>query len=270
MISSAKRLSVVAFACLLAGCAAPAPAVDAQVPAFARVPYEPFSRTDAIAIALREWRLFDRPIEDAGTASLDQPTGNETKPERMPGLWERVGEYWWTGMNLNMPEHVWTGKTGNNGQVFPPQLDGDYAWSAAFISYVMRIAGAGNRFPYSPSHSTYIDHALQRAKGVEGNWIVTAERLEAYAPVPGDLVCMSRGGQQVDFDDLPIEHFASHCGMVVDREPDVIDVIGGNVDDAVALTHVPVLPDGRLAAVAGQPLDTRYHWFVALRVLYDR
>ena len=245
-----RALAALALASLAAACTTvpPKPPVDSQVPAFARVPFEAFSRENAIAIALREWRLFDRPISDAGTASLDQPTGPETKPERMPGLWERVGEYWWLGLNLDQREHLWTGKHGDNGQIFPPQDDGTYAWSAAFVSYVMRIAGAGTRFPYAASHSEYINRAVDRAAG-RGNWVVTAERLERYAPIPGDLVCLSRGSQDVGFDDLPREHFASHCGMVVDREPGMLDVIGGNVDDAVALTHVP--RTGRWAACGG-------------------
>ena len=41
--------------------------------------------------------------------------------------------------------------------------DARYAWSAAFISYVMRIDGAGDRFPYAPNHSTYINAAASGA-----------------------------------------------------------------------------------------------------------
>ena len=46
-------------------------------------------------------------------------------------------------------------------------------------------------------------------------------------------------------------------------------MIGGNVDDAVTLTHVPATPEGRLATPDGAVLDTRYNWFVVLRVLYE-
>jgi hypothetical protein len=48
-----------------------------------------------------------------------------------------------------------------------------------------------------------------------------------------------------------------------------ISVIGGNVDDAVTLKHVPVTPDGKLADPSGTVLDTRYPWFVVVQVLYD-
>ena len=52
-------------------------------------------------------------------------------------------------------------------------------------------------------------------------------------------------------------------------QPGELSVIGGNVDDAVALTHVPVTAGGLLANPDGTILDTRYPWFVVLRVLYD-
>jgi len=48
--------------------------------------------------------------------------------------------------------------------------------------------------------------------------------------------------------------------------PGQISVVGGNADDAVLLKHVPVTPDGRLAAPDGQVLDVRYPWMVVLRL----
>ena len=44
-------------------------------------------------------------------------------------------------------------------------------------------------------------------------------------------------------------------------------MIGGNVDDAVTLTHVPVTPDGKLAGPDGVLWTTRYPWMVVLRLL---
>ena len=55
---------------------------------------------------------------------------------------------------------------------------------------------------------------------------------------------------------------------MVAREGSALDVIGGNVDDAVTLKHVPVTADGRLAGPGGAVLDQRYPWFVVLRVGY--
>ncbi|HWD59099.1 MAG TPA: DUF2272 domain-containing protein, partial [Stellaceae bacterium] len=61
-----------------------------------------------------------------------------------------------------------------------------------------------------------------------------------------------------------------HCDIVVARRPGILDVIGGNVDNTVALKHVPIAPDGRMADAAGQPVDRDYPWFVVLRVAYQR
>ena len=73
------------------------------------------------------------------------------------------------------------------------------------------------------------------------------------------------------FKDLPTRHsFPAHCAIVVATDGGQINVIGGNVDDAVALTHVPTLPNGLLAPPGGKPLDDRYAWFVVIRVNYDR
>ena len=49
--------------------------------------------------------------------------------------------------------------------------------------------------------------------------------------------------------------------------PGTIGVIGGNVDDAVTMKHVPVTPDGKLASPDGTVLDQRYSWMVVLRLL---
>lgn len=260
------RVAVLPALAMLSACAAPTPP-DAHVPPFARVPYEAFSRDAVVAIALREWRLFGSPVDD--TPGSYRPATPQDKPERQQGLWQRVGEYWWLAMDAGAREAAWTGKHDARGAVFPPSEDGTYAWSAAFVSYVMRIAGAGRGFPYSASHSDYIDIAKQMALGQTSGWLITAERPEAYAPRPGDLICLGRGSaRDLRYDDLPAGHFPGHCDIVVDTAvPGQISVVGGNVDDAVTLKHVPVTQDEKLATPDGQVLDTRYPWMVVLRLL---
>ncbi|HET8996024.1 MAG TPA: DUF2272 domain-containing protein [Acetobacteraceae bacterium] len=251
----------------LAACARTGGA-DLHVPPFARVPYQPFSRTAVVAIAMREWRLFGSPIDDAPPADRPPPLPQD-KPEREAGLWQRVGEYWWEGMPPGDRESRWTGKHNAEGVVFPASQDWEYAWSAAFIDYVMRIAGAGDRFPYAADHARYIDIAKDMALGRASGWLITAERPDAYAPQPGDLICTGRGTSAgLTYDDLPAAVFPAHCDIVVDTSvPGAISVIGGNVDDAVTMKHVPVTPDGKLADPNGAVLDTRYPWMVVIRLL---
>lgn len=245
---------------LVSACAGTTPAApsiprDVQIPAYARRPYQPFSRQAAVQIALREWRAFGQKI----ILSPDQPESADSE-ERDEGLWQRVGDYWFQGLDYGSPDSVWTGKHDQNGIEFPRGTDGDFAWSAAFIDYVMRMAGAGRYFPYSASHSDYINAAASRQSSI----VLTAMPLTQYPPQLGDLVCMWRANRPVAFQDLPTpSHFPGHCDIVVARRPGSLDVIGGNVDNAVVMKHVPTDPSGLVA-------DKDYPWFVVLRVAYQR
>ena len=274
----------IATAVALAGCAATPAEPEAgaaevrvvpnsagyRLPAYLRVPYEPFTREDAVGVALREWRAFGQLVDD-DPPDTRPPLPPELKPERMAGQWQRVAEYWWLGQNADRPETAWTGRHDGDGTEFDSGRDGDFAWSAAFISYVMRTAGAGNRFPYYSSHYLYINAAARQALGREQGWVITARRPGEYAPVRGDIICTGRErAKHMRFDRLPAGAFAAHCDIVVATQPGQISVVGGNVDDAVTMKHVPVSSDGRLAGPDGKVLDDRYEWFVVLQVLYVR
>ena len=251
---------------LLAACMGN-PMPDAHVPPFAKSPFEPFTRAAVTAVALREWKLFGQNVAD--------PEADATrviKPEREEGLWQRVAEYWWLGLNTGSPESAWTGKHNGHGDTFAPEIDGEYAWSAAFISYVMRIAGAGQRFPYSADHADYINAARRVSLGQTTAWLVAAERVQTYAPRLGDLVCFGRGkAKGLRYEDLPTpELFTSHCDIVVDLTvAGQLGVIGGNIEDSVTMNYVPVTDDGKLATPDGVVLDTRFPWMAVLRLLVD-
>ena len=266
-----RQPAAILLALILAGCAAPpapappritpsgAAATTAHIPPFARGPFAPFSREAAVQIALGEWRAFRQPVV---FPNVELPEDEE----REEGLWQRVGLYWWLGLDPSWPQSGWTGIHDENGQVFPAGRDGFYAWSAAFISYVMRLSGAGGSFPYSENHADYINAAAQHIPGVA----LEPQRVEAYAPQRGDLICLWRGARAVTFDQLPAGRFPGHCDIVVEIKPGQLDVIGGNVDNAVAMKYIPVAADGRLAGPDGLVLDPDHHWFVVLKVLYQR
>jgi hypothetical protein len=250
----------------LAGCGKPQPTrtVDplVHVPDFARKPFAPFSAAEAIAIATREWRAWGQLVDD-DPPETRPPVPAAFKPERMAGMWQRVGEYWWLGQDASRSESAWTGRTDEFGTVFDAGGDAAFAWSAAFISYVMRTAGAGPRFPYSPAHATYINAARQMSMGTATNWALSAESALLAAPRPGDLICAGRANARaMVFEDLPTGNFPSHCDLVAANDGAALSVIGGNVDDAVVMKHIPLTIDGRIA-------DPRYPWFVVIRVLYD-
>jgi hypothetical protein len=259
------------LALALAACAAPSPPSvapgpsaqpdDTHIPPFARWPYQRFSRAAAVQIALREWRAFG--------STVVYP--NQELPfdaERSEGLWQRVGEYWWLGLPMGAKDQGFTGMHDQSGLVFPASQDGNYAWSAAFIDYVMRMAGAGHRFAYSPAHADYINAAKEHAIGQRPDLAITAERPESYAPQPGDLVCMWRGRHPIRFDDLPTGRFPGHCDIVVATHPGSLDGIGGNVENTVGMWHIPVTADGHLAGPDGVVVDPDHAWFVVIRVDY--
>jgi hypothetical protein len=242
---------------LLSACVAP----DAHAPPFAQRDYAPFSRASAVAVAMDEWRLWGQRVDDNGGAGYVQL--DATMAERQPGLWQRVGEYWWEGMNAGIPEDAWTGKHDAQGRVFPVAVNGQYAWSAAFISYVMRMAGAGEDFPYAPDHAYYINYAARAAEGKLRDPLLIAEDPAKYAPRLGDLLCYGRGrGRDLDFADLPTDFsFPGHCSIVVGSGVDEVSVIGGNVKDAVEMTHVKTDD-------AGVVDDKNERWLAVLRVMY--
>ena len=244
-------IAIVITAAALAGCA-----TSNVVPDFAAKPYVPFNREDAVAIALREWRLF-------GSQS-DLPSSPEpavAKPERAPGLWERVGEYWWLGLGGQGREARWTGKHDENGLIFPAFDDERYAWSAAFISYVIRIAGAGDRFPYAANHAAYVNAAASRRSA-----ILAAHAPQSYTPKPGDILCFGREwASGLRFSDLPTSgYWPGHCALVVARQENTLSVVGGNEEDAVTMDHVTVASDGGLSS-----LNHRIEWPIAIEVRYD-
>lgn len=258
---------------LLAGCAepgapgtgaAPGPITlrpvppDQNVPDYARRPFEPFSRENTVAIALREWRLFGSPVDDS-PPGLEVP--RSARPDRQAGLWQRVGDYWWLGQDAGSRPSGWTSRHDEFGREYGGIGP---AWSAAFVSYVMRSAGAGTKFTYSPLHADYINAAAR------GEGALRAERPDSYAPQEGDLVCTGRASSRgIRFEDLPAPSFYGHCDIVVGRGPGTLQVVGGNVSAGVTMKNVPTTPGGTLADAGGRVVDGRYDWFVVLRVTYD-
>src|SRR5271156_4490971 len=125
----AAAAALIAATALLAACggtpsssiATPASARDIHIPAFAKRPYEPFSRGAAVQIAYREWRSFGQKMVLSPT-QLDSPDS----AERDEGLWQRVGEYWWLGLDYGETDGRWTGKHDENGIEFPRSEDGNF------------------------------------------------------------------------------------------------------------------------------------------------
>ncbi|MBV1798939.1 DUF2272 domain-containing protein [Siccirubricoccus sp. G192] len=133
------------------------------------------------------------------------------------------------------------------------------AWSAAFISAVVRRAGIPESdLPSSARHAHYIDAVLARAIADPQGARFHPYAPEDRAPRSGDLLCADRSP-------VPLTHWSMrlaeagrprpmHCDVVVRNGPGVVEVVGGNVQDMVVLRRLPGDAVGRvLPAPPGQP-----------------
>lgn len=105
------------------------------------------------------------------------------------------------------------------------------AWSASFISYLMRQAGAGDKFKYSALHSDYINKAKENRKN-------NVKTFQAYQPDEinvneGDLICYPR--QEGVTYSTNGSYFA-HCDLITEIKDNKATAIGGNVSNSVSKT----------------------------------
>lgn len=123
-----------------------------------------------------------------------------------------------------------------------------HPWSAVFVSFVMRKAGAGTAFRYAPAHQDYVAAARRnRLDNVASNpfW---AYRADEVAPEVGDLVCAERKNSGATYDNIgDARRRMTHCDIVTAVRPDGLRVIGGNVRQNVDAKRIRIEPDGRLA-----------------------
>lgn len=193
---------------------------------------------EIIRIARSEWEFFGKQEFDVAGHRV-----RRGKKETEDGFWERVGLYWREGADRRLD--------GRNT---------DQPWSAAFVSYVMKSAGAGGRFLYSGRHSDYIHEAIaarQAGRAAYGFW---GFRLEERSPEVGDLICYARE-PRVDFGTRRTRYKA-HADIVVATSNGTIQVIGGNVSHSVSMKTLGVDAGGRLA-------DSEYDWFAVLQNRLD-
>lgn len=170
-------------------------------------------RANIVRIALEEWERWGR-----GAIREDDA--------RMRPVLE---DYWRTGTGAPRSEASWWASV---------------PWSAAFISWVMRKAGAGSAFVYSAGHSYYTYAAKQNRLANNSNPF-KAYRITEAAPRPGDVVCTSRAGSGATYDTIR-PGMSTHCDIVVSVEPGTIQTIGGNVSNSVRVTPVSIDSNGMI------------------------
>lgn len=161
--------------------------------------------------------------------------------------YKRIGEYWKDGAaidNIN-------GRTKDSEGRNP-------AWSAAFISWVIRKAGGGGDFRYGAAHCHYIVQAIRdRKSGKEAHY--HAYDFDEYAPQVGDIICVGRSyDKKLTFDNAEMryisdEWFPSHGDIVVGRNQkgNRLLAVGGNLSNSVKRKSFLLEGNGKLSPKTG-------------------
>jgi hypothetical protein len=106
-------------------------------------------------------------------------------------------------------------------------------------------------FPATVLHWDYIQYVM--AAGSDNRFVSHA--ISTYAPKPGDIICAPRGEAFIQsihtYQEL--RRGAYHCDLVVAKRPGELDVIGGNVMDAVSLAHIKLDGAGRVLPTKARP-----------------
>lgn len=137
-------------------------------------------------------------------------------------------------------------------------------WSAAFISFCFKEAGAQKAFPYDTGHAGYCS-SIVRSPTLYPDLSVL-DPASAVIEI-GDLVLAARSGDGCSTP--PKTHdaamklfgrgrfFCSHADIVVEVREGELDVVGGNVSNSVTRTT--------FASVGGIVADPRSVWLAVVR-----
>jgi len=213
------------------------------------------------------WMTADDPApaasdEDAGNMPLSKPQASVTSaPPSTPCLRYpdgTGGEA--TARGCMLAKRYWAivGKTPTCQQL----TTGSWAWSAVFISWIMRKAGLQNdQFLTGASHAEYVtdarDHLLRHTAFV-------LERTPAV-PRPGDLICTARGADRFMSDPAEIRAGLTpmHCDLVVELNPirHEVHAIGGNVQQSASMSIIELNDANQVDPYTNSVMQ----WLVVLR-----
>jgi hypothetical protein len=199
--------------------------------------------TELIRIAEREWQRWG--YSTRGLAGDGASTGGVESKMPFVGY---VNDYW---RAVDKPN--WNGLT--------PQ-----PWSAAFISFCFKEAGAGERFPYNQGHAGYCGEIVRKSTTYPELSLLDPS---TRSPKLGDLVLAARTSKDCVAPPKSYSEavqrlkdgkwFCSHADIVVAVSERSIEVIGGNVQNSVTRTRLATDQEGRLK-------DSRHVWLAVVGV----
>lgn len=165
-----------------------------------------------------------------------------------------------TAQGCALAQRYWhiVGQSPNCQQI----TQGAWAWSAVFISWVMRKAGLDERqFLTGESHSMYVVDARDGVLPAPAFHIEPVPAL----PRPGDVICAVRGRDKFLEDPAEIGFGTTpmHCDIVVEVDPAAREVraIGGNVQQSVSMDVIELGDSGKLDAFTNSHMP----WILVMR-----
>lgn len=173
-------------------------------------------------IMLKRDQPTDRKARVIAIAKRELETWGGRK-ETDPAMYPRLMAYWRAA--------------GLSSEEAKSAIDRRAYWSAAFVNYVLKEAGA----PYlpSPSHVGYLAAAKRAGRLYPAN---------SKSPQPGNIVCFERDNSGVNWANVDDGTFkAAHCDVVTAKSGNAITVVGGNVSDSVTQRRF-VLQNGLLTS----------------------
>jgi len=165
-----------------------------------------------------------------------------------------------TFLGCKLARRYWgiVGETPSCEQVTKPS----WAWSAVFISWVLRKAGLNDRqFLTGQSHSMYVVDAR------DGILPAPAFHIEPTPamPRPGDLICAARGRDKYleDVSEIGFGTTPMHCDIVISVDPAarLVKAIGGNVQQSVSMEEIELGDSGKLDGVTNSHMP----WLLVMR-----
>ena len=210
-------------------------------------------REDLTATAVAQWEWFGKDtkrgdhfiLPDGKTTSAPSTHGKANpRKETVEPYASRIADYWLAigSADYNRLVKQYAPHKG--------RLDGtvDIAWSAAFISYCMQMAGAGASFPYAGGHAVWMTKSIANRAAGKLNAPLVGYRPGELPLTPGDLIGRPRQAG-VTYDNAVAKGwFVSHSDIVVEVDPArrLAFTIGGNVGQTVSRAQVSVNAAGAL------------------------
>ncbi|HBE70683.1 MAG TPA: hypothetical protein DDW52_21270 [Planctomycetaceae bacterium] len=168
---------------------------------------------------------------------------NGKRQERDPEVSARLRQYW-LSVGIDRPEL----------DMQSTEFQSEYPWSAAFVSWVMMRAGAGENFKYAASHWRYTAAAKTNREEKLKSPFYTY-RPEEKPLEPASIVVKRRSSSTATYDNVQLGH-PTHGDIVVGFDGDEVLTIGGNVSNSVRIT--------RFAIDSSKYIDTPFHFAVIL------